>query len=56
MIRAEAKDIPRIFQLLYAGEGENRRPGGGQELQALESQSSDVSIKHTYLKIFCMGC
>ena len=25
VIRAEARDIPRIFQLLYAGEGENRR-------------------------------
>ncbi|KAK0158161.1 hypothetical protein PV328_009199 [Microctonus aethiopoides] len=27
VIRADAKDIPRIFQLLYAGEGEVRRPG-----------------------------
>ncbi|XP_057329062.1 rho-associated protein kinase 1 isoform X1 [Microplitis mediator] len=27
VIRADAKDIPRIFQLLYAGEGEARRPG-----------------------------
>ncbi|XP_071545699.1 rho-associated protein kinase 1 isoform X1 [Panulirus ornatus] len=27
VIRAEAKDIPRIFQLLYAGEGESRKPG-----------------------------
>lgn len=26
MIRADAKEIPRIFQLLYAGEGEARRP------------------------------
>ncbi|KAI8428211.1 hypothetical protein MSG28_002437, partial [Choristoneura fumiferana] len=26
VIRADAKDIPRIFQLLYAGEGEARRP------------------------------
>ncbi|XP_068208171.1 rho-associated protein kinase 2 isoform X1 [Palaemon carinicauda] len=27
VIRAEARDIPRIFQLLYAGEGESRKPG-----------------------------
>ncbi|XP_047737947.1 rho-associated protein kinase 2 isoform X2 [Hyalella azteca] len=27
VIRADAKDIPRIFQLLYAGEGESRKPG-----------------------------
>lgn len=26
VIRADAKEIPRIFQLLYAGEGEARRP------------------------------
>ncbi|XP_046399463.1 rho-associated protein kinase 2 isoform X1 [Ischnura elegans] len=29
VIRADAKDIPRIFQLLYAGEGEARRPEDG---------------------------
>ncbi|XP_022252479.1 rho-associated protein kinase 2-like isoform X2 [Limulus polyphemus] len=27
VIRADAKDIPRIFQLLYAGEGESRKQG-----------------------------
>jgi chromosome segregation ATPase len=26
VIRADAKEIPRIFQILYAGEGESRRP------------------------------
>ncbi|GAB6028972.1 hypothetical protein CHUAL_004766 [Chamberlinius hualienensis] len=26
VIRADAKDIPRIFQILYAGEGESRNP------------------------------
>lgn len=26
VIRADSKDIPRIFQLLYAGEGEARKP------------------------------
>ncbi|XP_054283901.1 rho-associated protein kinase 2 isoform X2 [Macrosteles quadrilineatus] len=29
VIRADAKDIPRIFQLLYAGEGEARKPEDG---------------------------
>ncbi|XP_072046423.1 rho-associated protein kinase 2-like [Amphiura filiformis] len=38
VIRADAKDIPRIFQLLYVGEGENRKI---KELPQLESQSSD---------------
>jgi len=26
VIRADAKEIPRIFQLLYAGEGASHRP------------------------------
>ena len=26
VIRADAKEIPRIFQVLYAGEGESRKP------------------------------
>lgn len=30
VIRADAKEIPRIFQLLYAGEGESRKPLEGQ--------------------------
>lgn len=34
VIRADAKDIPRIFQLLYAGEGEARRPGDAQDQPA----------------------
>lgn len=34
VIRADAKEIPRIFQLLYAGEGEARRP---------EEQNLDIS-------------
>ncbi|GFQ82625.1 rho-associated protein kinase 2, partial [Trichonephila clavata] len=32
VIRAEVKDIPRIFQLLYAGEGESRKPGDSSHL------------------------
>lgn len=34
VIRADAKDIPRIFQLLYAGEGEARRPGDAADTPA----------------------
>lgn len=39
VIRADAKEIPRIFQLLYAGEGEARRPDdpNQQELSTLKS-------------------
>ncbi|BES88550.1 Rho Binding [Nesidiocoris tenuis] len=33
VIRADAKEIPRIFQLLYAGEGEARRPEEGNAFQ-----------------------
>lgn len=36
VIRADAKEIPRIFQLLYAGEGEARRP---------DEQNLDMSMK-----------
>ncbi|XP_053950445.1 rho-associated protein kinase 1 isoform X3 [Anastrepha ludens] len=32
VIRADAKEIPRIFQLLYAGEGEARRPDEQNQL------------------------
>lgn len=32
MIRADAKEIPRIFHLLYAGEGEARRPDEQNQL------------------------
>ncbi|RWS31733.1 rho-associated protein kinase 2-like isoform X2 [Leptotrombidium deliense] len=33
VIRADAKEIPRIFQLLYAGEGESRKPVEGNILE-----------------------
>lgn len=36
VIRADAKEIPRIFQLLYAGEGEARRPD--------EQNQMDISV------------
>lgn len=39
VIRADAKEIPRIFQLLYAGEGEARRPDdpNQQEMNTLKN-------------------
>lgn len=45
VIRAEVKEIPRIFQLLYAGEGESRRPVG---------DSLDVSLKEVSLIFFLL--
>lgn len=43
VIRADAKEIPRIFQLLYAGEGEARRPDeqNQQELSSLKGPADE---------------
>lgn len=43
VIRADAKEIPKIFQLLYAGEGESRRPDdpNQQELSTLKSVTDE---------------
>ncbi|XP_063242654.1 rho-associated protein kinase 2 [Bacillus rossius redtenbacheri] len=57
VIRADAKDIPRIFQLLYAGEGEVRRPdeGGLPQLEMVVSRDDKpgtVSLKgHEFVQI-----
>ncbi|XP_048508701.1 rho-associated protein kinase 2 isoform X2 [Athalia rosae] len=58
VIRADAKDIPRIFQLLYAGEGEARRPGDesnalpGVELPQLMDKPGTLSLKgHEFISI-----
>ncbi|XP_015109707.1 rho-associated protein kinase 1 isoform X1 [Diachasma alloeum] len=58
VIRADAKDIPRIFQLLYAGEGEARRPGDesnplpGAELPQLTDKPGTQSVKgHEFISI-----
>ncbi|CAB3381685.1 Hypothetical predicted protein [Cloeon dipterum] len=62
VIRADAKDIPRIFQLLYAGEGEVRRPEDGTSgsgtltVAQLELRNDDkpgtVALKgHEFLQI-----
>ncbi|XP_014259606.1 rho-associated protein kinase 2 isoform X2 [Cimex lectularius] len=54
VIRAEAKDIPRIFQLLYAGEGEARRPEDGNTFQDSrpDGKPGTVSVKgHEFVQI-----
>ncbi|XP_058794341.1 rho-associated protein kinase 1 isoform X2 [Phymastichus coffea] len=58
VIRADAKDIPRIFQLLYAGEGEARRPGDegnalpGSELSQLGDKPGTQPVKgHEFISI-----
>ncbi|XP_031788624.1 rho-associated protein kinase 1 isoform X4 [Nasonia vitripennis] len=58
VIRADAKDIPRIFQLLYAGEGEARRPGDegnalpGAELSQLSDKPGTQPVKgHEFISI-----
>jgi Rho-associated protein kinase 2 len=43
VIRADTKEIPRIFQLLYAGEGESRKPTQS-ELQMLKEVCVILSI------------
>ncbi|XP_057657147.1 rho-associated protein kinase 1 isoform X2 [Diorhabda carinulata] len=40
VIRADSKDIPRIFQLLYAGEGEARKTDAEQATLALDVSQS----------------
>lgn len=44
VIRAEAKDIPRIFQILYAGEGESRKPDQTMTPSFDDSVGSTVSL------------
>ena len=41
VIRADIKEIPRIFQLLYAGEGESRRPA---DTHSLDGSMREVSL------------
>ncbi|KAL0849508.1 hypothetical protein ABMA28_013785 [Loxostege sticticalis] len=46
VIRADAKDIPRIFQLLYAGEGEARRPGDTQDAPPDAQDHAGNTVQH----------
>ncbi|XP_065578443.1 rho-associated protein kinase 1-like [Artemia franciscana] len=45
VIRAEAKDIPRIFQVLYAGEGETKRPEEASSVAEMSSLSLTETSK-----------
>ena len=45
VIRADTKEIPRIFQLLYAGEGESRKPTqNSNELQMLKEVRATLFV------------
>lgn len=45
VIRADTKEIPRIFQLLYAGEGESRKPTqNSNELQMLKEVRTSATL------------
>ncbi|CAK1602805.1 unnamed protein product [Parnassius mnemosyne] len=46
VIRADAKDIPRIFQLLYAGEGEARRPGDSPDAPQDAADHAGNTVQH----------
>ncbi len=65
VIRAEAKDIPRIFQVLYAGEGESRKPNDNVTPPVLteDGKTPGVVLKgHEFVQISfhmpasCDGC
>lgn len=59
--RADAKDIPRIFQILYATEGENRKPeGDSQEAQdragIITHKGHDLFPIHYRIPTTCDSC
>ncbi|KAG8183195.1 hypothetical protein JTE90_005646 [Oedothorax gibbosus] len=63
VIRADAKDIPRIFQLLYAGEGESRKPEDMQimpkdlmQLGVLEHKGHDFVSISFHMPTTCEVC
>ncbi|KAK3585004.1 hypothetical protein CHS0354_024918 [Potamilus streckersoni] len=50
--RADAKDIPRIFQILYATEGENRKPDDHSPDLIVQEKSGVIQYKgHDFLTI-----
>lgn len=51
VIRADAKDIPRIFQLLYAGEGEARRPEDSLEPRPDDKPGTVLVKGHEFVQI-----
>ncbi|XP_053678170.1 rho-associated protein kinase 2 [Anopheles nili] len=48
VIRADPKEIPRIFQLLYAGEGEARRPDEQPQIDIASSRSEEKPLTLQY--------
>eukprot|EP00094_Tigriopus_californicus_P011701 TCALIF_11305-PA protein Name:"Similar to ROCK2 Rho-associated protein kinase 2 (Bos taurus)" AED:0.07 eAED:0.07 QI:570/0.90/0.91/1/0.81/0.83/12/913/1380 len=67
VIRAEAKEIPRIFQILYAGEGESRKPGEHATppitpFEDVKAQGGLIMKNHEFVQISfhmpasCDGC
>ena len=50
VIRAEARDIPRIFQLLYAGEGANRRKPLDEGIENSEVSFAKVTALSVHTK------
>lgn len=49
VIRADLKDIPRIFQLLYAGEGEARKTdeqGNSLDISSIKGDDKPGTIVH----------
>lgn len=50
--RADAKDIPRIFQVLYATEGENRKSEDGPSEMSVQNKAGTIEYKgHEFLEI-----
>ncbi|KAK3090086.1 hypothetical protein FSP39_009049 [Pinctada imbricata] len=50
--RADSKDIPRIFQVLYATEGENRRPDdSAHESQILDKSGAVTHKGHEFIPL-----
>merc|ERR1711971_876832 len=50
VIRADAKEIPRIFQVLYAGEGESRKPDENSTHPALSEQAEKDKVATIIMK------
>merc|ERR1719410_1781024 len=50
VIRADAKEIPRIFQVLYAGEGESRKPDENSTHPALSEQAEKDKVATIVMK------
>ncbi|XP_033116504.1 rho-associated protein kinase 1-like isoform X2 [Anneissia japonica] len=53
VIRADIKDVPRIFQVLYAGEGECRKQEEGQSIVAKTDRANIVEFKnHEFIVVY----